>query len=89
MAPVLLFITGVLAGVIVGFILSRMLGRRRSGGGAGEMRLLEEQLNRADQGLELARKQLEAQGSELKAAQEQMRITGTKLMQGVTAQRRG
>ena len=73
MAPVLLFITGVLAGVIAGFILSRMLGRRRSGGGAGEMRLLEEQLNRADQGLELARQQLEAQGSELKAAQEQMR----------------
>jgi len=73
MAPVLLFITGVLAGVMVGFILSRMVGRRRSGDGAGERRLLEEQLNRADQGLELARQQLEAQGSELKAAQEQMR----------------
>ena len=73
MAPVLLFITGVLAGVIAGFILSRMVGRRRSGDGAGEMRLLEEQLNRADQGLELARQQLDAQGSELKAAQEQIR----------------
>ena len=69
MPSVLLFITGVLAGVIAGFILSRMFGRRRSGDGAGEMRLLEEQLHRSDQGLEQARQQLEAQSSELKAAQ--------------------
>ena len=47
MPSVLLFITGVLAGVIAGFILSRMFGRRRSGDGAGEMRLLEEQLHLA------------------------------------------
>jgi len=73
MPSVLLFITGVLAGLIAGFILSRMFGRRRSGDGAGEMRLLEEQLHRSDQGLEQARQQLEAQSSELKAAQEQMR----------------
>ena len=73
MPSVLLFITGVLAGVIAGFILSRMFGRRRSGDGAGEMRLLEEQLHRSDQGLEQARQQLEAQSSELKTAQEQMR----------------
>ena len=51
MAPTLLFITGVLAGLIAGFILSRMFGHSRSGNGAGEIRLLEERLLKADQGL--------------------------------------
>ena len=51
MAPTLLFITGVLAGLIAGFILSRMFGRSRSGDGSGEIRLLEERLLKADQGL--------------------------------------
>ncbi len=37
MAPTLLFITGVLAGLIAGFILSRMFGRGRSGDGSGEI----------------------------------------------------
>ena len=51
MAPTLLFITGVLAGLIAGFILSRVFGRSRSGDGSGEIRLLEERLLKADQGL--------------------------------------
>ena len=71
MAPTLLFITGVLAGLIAGFILSRVFGRSRSGDGSGEIRLLEEQLLKADQGLAQFSHQLEAQGSELRAAQQQ------------------
>ncbi|AII49678.1 DNA recombination protein RmuC [Synechococcus sp. KORDI-52] len=72
MAPTLLFITGVLAGLIAGFILSRVFGRNRSGDGTGEIRLLEERLLKADQGLAQFSQQLEAQGSELRAAQQQV-----------------
>ena len=72
MAPTLLFITGVLAGLIAGFILSRVFGRNRSGDGTGEIRLLEERLLKADQGLEQFSQQLEAQSSELRAAQQQV-----------------
>ena len=71
MAPTLLFITGVLAGLIAGFILSRMFGRSRSGDGSGEIRLLEERLLNADQGLAQFSHQLEAQSSELRTAQQQ------------------
>ena len=71
MAPTLLFITGVLAGLIAGFILSRVFGRSRSGDGSGEIRLLEERLLKADQGLAQFSQQLEAQSSELRAAQQQ------------------
>ena len=71
MAPTLLPITGVLAGLIAGFILSRVFGRSRSGDGSGEIRLLEERLLKADQGLAQFSQQLEAQGSELRAAQQQ------------------
>ena len=71
MAPTLLFITGVLAGLIAGFILSRVFARSRSGDGSGEIRLLEERLLKADQGLAQFSQQLEAQNSELRAAQQQ------------------
>ena len=71
MAPTLLFITGVMAGLIAGFILSRVYGRSRSGDGTGEIRLLEERLLKADQGLAQFSQQLEAQSSELRAAQQQ------------------
>ena len=71
MAPTLLFITGVLAGLIAGFILSRVFGRSRSSDGSGEIRLLEERLLKADQGLAQFSQQLEAQSSELRAAQQQ------------------
>lgn len=63
MASILLFITGVLAGLIAGFILSRVFGRSRSDDGSVEMRLLEERLLKADQGLEQFSRQLEAQSS--------------------------
>ena len=69
MAPILLFITGVLAGLIAGFILSRVCGRHRSGDGSDEIRLLEERLLKDDQGLEQFSQQLEAQSSELRTAQ--------------------
>ncbi len=71
MSPILLFITGVLAGLIAGFIISRVVGRGKSGEGAGERRLLEERLLKADQGLEQFALQFEAQGAELKATQHQ------------------
>jgi DNA recombination protein RmuC len=70
MAPLLLFTTGVLAGLIAGFILSRLYKRGNDGGGSGERRLLEERLLKADQGLEQFSLQLEAQSAELKAAQQ-------------------
>ena len=41
MAPTLLFITGALAGLIAGFILSRVFVRSRSSDGSGEARLLQ------------------------------------------------
>ncbi len=72
MAPVLLFITGVLAGVIAGFILSRLYQRRGSASdGAVERRLLEERLLQADQGIEQFSRQLENQSAELKAARQE------------------
>ena len=51
MAPTLLFITGVLAGLIAGFTFSWMVGRRGSGNGSGEIQLMEERLLKSDQGL--------------------------------------
>lgn len=71
MAPVLLFITGVLAGLIAGFILSGLFRRGSTGDGAGERRMLEERLLKADQGLEQFSRQLEAQAAELKAVQQE------------------
>ena len=70
MAPVLLFITGVLTGVIAGFILSRLFMRGKTGDDAGERKLLEERLLKADKGLEQFSYQLEAQNAELKAVQQ-------------------
>lgn len=69
MAPVLLFITGVLAGLIAGFILSRLFQRGSTGDGTGERRLLEERLLKADQGLEQFSRQLEEQSAERKGIQ--------------------
>ncbi len=60
-----------LAGLIAGFILSRMFVRSRSGDGSGEIRLLEERLLKADQGLAQFSQQLDTQSSELRAAQQQ------------------
>lgn len=71
MAPVLLFITGVLAGLIAGFILSRRVQGGSTGDGASERRLLAERLLNADQRLEQFSRQLEAQSVELKASQQE------------------
>ncbi|AII45081.1 hypothetical protein KR49_01200 [Synechococcus sp. KORDI-49] len=56
-------------GLIAGFIHSRVFSKGRSSAGSGEARLLEERLLKADQGLAQFSQQLEAQSSELRAAQ--------------------
>ena len=72
MAPLLLFITGVLAGLIAGFILSRVFFRTRSGDGQGERRLLEERLLKSDQGLEQFMLELQNQRQEAKTLQSEL-----------------
>lgn len=68
MPPILLFITGVLAGLIAGFILSRIFGRQRSPGDSKDRQLLEERILKADQGLERFGQELEIKRSELQEA---------------------
>ena len=72
MAPILLFITGVLAGLIAGFVLSRTVFRPRSGDGHAERKLLEERLLKADQGLEQFAQELQSQRLESKTLQEEL-----------------
>ena len=72
MPTALLFITGVLTGVIVGFILSRMFGRPRPSGSTGNLQLLEERLGQANDGLGKFSLQLEAQNAEIKQQQQQL-----------------
>ena len=72
MSAVLLFITGVLTGVIVGFILSKVFGRSRPTGNTGDLGLLEERLGQANEGLGKFSLQLEAQNAELKQQQLQL-----------------
>ena len=69
---VLLFITGVLTGVIVGFILSKVFGRTRPTGSTGDLGLLEERLGQANEGLGKFSLQLEAQNAEIKQQQLQL-----------------
>jgi DNA recombination protein RmuC len=72
LAPILLFITGALAGLIAGFVLSRTVFRPRSGDGHAERKLLEERLLKADQGLEQFSQELQAQRLESKHLQEEL-----------------
>ena len=72
MAPILLFITGVLAGLIAGFVLSRTVFRQRSGEGQADSKLLEERLLKADQGLAQFSEELQTQRLEAKTLQEQI-----------------
>jgi DNA recombination protein RmuC len=72
LAPILLFITGVLTGLIAGFILSRVFYRTRSGDGHGERRLLEERLIKADQVLEQFTLELQNQRQDAKALQSEL-----------------
>jgi DNA recombination protein RmuC len=69
LAPILLFITGVLAGLIAGFVLARTVFRARSGDGHAERKLLEERLLKADQGLEKFADELQSQRQEAKGVQ--------------------
>ena len=72
MPEVLLFITGVLSGVIVGFILSKFFARSRPAGSSGDLGLLEERLGQANEGLGKFSLQLEAQNAEIKHQQQQL-----------------
>ena len=65
MPEILLFITGVLSGLIAGFLLARQYSRPSGPAGSNE-RLLEERLLKADQGLERFSAELEAQKIELR-----------------------
>lgn len=67
----LLFVTGVLAGFIAGYFISRRSRASSAPNGSTE-RLLEERLSKADAGLEQFSKQLEAQKEELRSQQEQL-----------------
>jgi len=85
MPEFLLFITGVLAGLIAGFLLARRYGRSYGPSGSNE-RLLEERLLKADQGLERFSAELECQRVELRQAQQEAQeareraaISGTQL----------
>ena len=71
MAEVLLFVTGVLAGFIAGYFISRRSRASSAPNGSTE-RLLEERLSKAYAGLEQFSKQLEAQKEELRSQQEQL-----------------
>ena len=71
MAETLLFITGVLTGIIVGFLFARRTRGSAAPNGSSE-RLLEERLSKADAGLEQFSRQLEAQNEELKSQQKQL-----------------
>ena len=67
-ARTLLFLTGVLAGLSAGVILSWVFGRSRSGDSSGEIRLSEERLLEVDQGLAQFSQQLDVKSSELRMA---------------------
>ena len=69
MDNVLLFITGVLSGLIVGFLISRVFGRTKFRSDGSTESLLQERLLKADDGLKKFSDQFEAQAKELKEAQ--------------------
>ena len=66
MDNVLLFITGVLSGLIAGFILVPLLPKSRIRSDGSRESLLEENLRKADQALEKYARELENQKRELK-----------------------
>ena len=76
MNNVLLFITGVLSGIIVGFIISRSYSKRyRSNDGSKES-LLEESLIKAEKALEDFSLELEEQKKEIKTYQQNLQELG-------------
>ena len=70
MDNVLLFITGVLSGVIAGFSLSRLFGKSHIKSDGSTEGLLQERLLKADQGLEKFSDELENKNRELKKLQQ-------------------
>ena len=72
MPATLLFITGVLAGVVVGFIHSRIVDRFRSAGKTGDLGLLRVRLGQANEERGKFSLQLEAQNAEIKQQQLQL-----------------
>ena len=72
MSPLLLFVTGVLAGLIAGFILSRTVFRAGGSGATSDSRLLEQRLLKADQGLEQFAQELQAQRQDTRLLQEEL-----------------
>jgi hypothetical protein len=70
MAPILLFVAGVLAGLIAGFVLSRRVFRRRRDDGEAERKGPEERRLKAGQGLEPFANDLQAQQLKSQSLQE-------------------
>ena len=68
---VLLFITGVLSGIIAGFSLSRIFGKSNIRSDGSTEGLLQERLLKADQGLEKFSRELEDKNYELKKIQQE------------------
>jgi len=73
---VLLFITGVLSGIIVGFIISRSYSKRSRSNDGSKESLLEESLIKAEKALEDFSLELEEQKKEIKTYQQNLQELG-------------
>ena len=76
MNNVLLFITGVLSGIIVGFIISRSYSKRSRSNDGSKESLLEESLIKAEKALEDFSLELEDQKKEIKTYQQNLQELG-------------
>ena len=76
MNNVLLFITGVLSGIIVGFIISRSFSKRSRSSDGSKESLLEESLIKAEKALEDFSLELEEQKKEIKTYQKNLQDLG-------------
>ena len=76
MNNVLLFITGVLSGIIVGFIISRSYSKRSRSNDGSKESLLEESLIKAEKALEDFSSELEEQKKEIKTYQQNLQELG-------------
>ncbi len=76
MNNVLLFITGVLSGIIVGFIISRSYSKRSRSNDGSKESLLEESLFKAEKALEDFSLELEEQKKEIKTYQQNLQELG-------------
>ena len=76
MNNILLFITGVLSGIIVGFIISRSYSKRSRSNDGSKESLLEESLIKAEKALEDFSLELEEQKKEIKTYQQNLQELG-------------